>query len=164
MKIIGGVIPCKDRFFLDKALLFVKAGIEELAGKSNGEVTYYDVALQLYSGNYQLYMIYDDKESNTTENQEQAVVIAKVLNGDDAAFVGFLILQFQQTAFHIFMAYSLPQFRHDSDIVGQSWAKVIKQAKLYGAPYISLCTSREFGEMVKRNGFVEQYTHYRLKL
>lgn len=161
MKIIGGIVPCKDRFFLDKALVLVRAGIEEMAARSYGEFNYYDTALQLYAGNLQLYLVYEDK-NNIPDNQEQAAVIAKVISDKQDDYLGFCILQFQATSFHIQMAFLLPQYRDNNGlgILEQGWAKIIAQAKLYGAPSVSLCTTKEIGEMVKRNGFTEQYTKY----
>ena len=155
-----GVIPCKDRFFLDKALMLVKPGIEELVAMNEGEDTYYRIVGDLYSGVKQLEMIFVEAE-NIPADKEQAVVIGKTLQIADKEYAGFVIIEFWQSSLHIYQAYIMPQYR-GIDTLRQAYDNIINQAKLVGAPYLSLCTARNEG--AKHFGFKETYTKYIKKL
>lgn len=159
-KIICGIIPCKDRFFLDKALSVIKPGVEEIVAMTAGEDTYYKVASELYAGIKQLEMIYLDDE-DVPDDKEQATVIGKLLKEPSKDYVGFGILELWANSLHVYQAYLLPQYR-GVHFLQQAYANLEKQARLLGAPYISVCTKR--APEVARFGFVETYTTYRKKL
>ena len=160
MNLIMGIIPCKDRFFLDKALSVVKPGLEELSNQSNGETTYYGIVTELYSGTMQISMAYIDND-NTPDGKEQLTVMQKMLTDAPLDYAGFSIFQLWQNSFHVFAAYLVPQYRNGA-LLRQGFEKVEKQARLLGAPYISLCTREH--ELVKRLGFIETYATFRKKL
>lgn len=159
MKIICGILPVKDRYFLDKSLILVKTGIEELTAATNGEDSYFKVTSDLYSGMKQLELFYEDTE-NTPEDKQQAVVIGKLLN-DSPGFVGYVILELWQNSLHVYQTYLLPQYRV-LEALQQVRGNIEKQAQLLGAPYISLCTNEV--EMAKRFGYIPIYTMLRKKL
>ena len=154
-------MPCKDRFFLDKCLTIIKPGLEEISGLTNGESSYFGITTELYSGTMQLSMGYIDTQ-NVTPDKEQMAVMQNVLSDKpDENYAGFVVLQLLQTSLHVFAAYLLPQFRH-GELLQQGFDNIEKQARLLGAPYLSLCTKEH--ELVKRLGFSPTYTTYRKKL
>jgi hypothetical protein len=163
VKVITGIIPCKDRFFLDAALRILQPSIEELVSRTNGEQTYFGVATELYAGTLQLSMIYLDNQ-NTPPDKEQATVMHKMLAGGDTDYVGFCIFQFWVNSFHVFATYLLPQYRNQG-VLGQISAAVESQAHLIGAPYISVAaTSAEDEGMMTHLGYSKTYTMFRKKL
>ena len=162
MKIICGVIPCKDRFFLDKALVIIQKDVAMLTDLTLGEDSYYKIVSDLYAGIKQLMMVYLDNE-NIIEDRQQAVVIGKMLNGGDKDYVGYGILEFWPTSLHIYQICFVGPYKQSFDILHQAYMEVERQAKLVGAPYLSLCTKDEKA-MALRYGFQETYTMFRRKL
>ena len=164
--LIMGVVPCKDRFFLDKALALVKPGIEEIVAFSDGEDTYYNIVMGLYSGTKQLELIYTDEEGIDVDKQ-QAVVISMLLghNKEEADikknYAGFAILELMPTSLHVYQLYIAPEHR-GLDKLGKVHDIIVGQAKLLGAPYISFVTNELAG--AKHFGFKETYTMFRKKL
>jgi len=159
MKTIMGIIPVKDRFFLDKALLLVKPGIEELVAITNGEDSYFKVTSELYSGMKQLELIYEDTE-DIPDDKHQMAVIGKLLN-NAPGFLGFVIIELWQNSLHVYQTYLLPQYRA-LDVLHQAYTKIESQAKLLGAPYISLCTNEVV--LAQRFGFSPTYSMMRKKI
>ena len=162
MKIIMGVIPCKDRFFLDKALVIVKPGIEHILSLIEGEDTFLKIAIDLYVGGKQLTMVYLDNE-NIPSEREQEHVIKKLLEGGKKDYVGYGIIEFWQTAIHICQINFLPEY-HNVEYLSLAYNKLEKQARLYGAPYISVSTQEQHNEIAKFFGFTAAYTIYRKKI
>lgn len=160
MKISFGIIPCKDRFFLDKALSIIKPGLEEIVALTGGEDTYFKIASDLYSGQKQLEMIYLDIES-VPEDKAQAAVIGKMLGGGEKDYVGFLIIELWPNSIHGYGLYLLPQYR-EQRLLNQIYGNFEKQARLLGAPYMTFCTKKN--DEAKHFGFVETYTKYQKRL
>ena len=162
MKIVMGIIPCKDRMFLDRALLLVKSGIEELAALSDGEYSYYDTVAELYAGIKQIAIIYTIQEE-MPEDREQFTVITRLMSpAYQEGYAGFSIIEFQRNSLHVFQGYLLPQFRN-TGILKQCAEKTEKQARLVGAPYLSLCTAID-EPMLTHFGYKKTYITYRKKL
>lgn len=160
MKLIMGLIPVKDRYFLDIVLPVIRPGIEEIANKSMGEYDYYSVVQDLLSGAMQLYMAYVDHDG-ITEKEFQKAFIGK-LNDPTKDYVGFSIIQLLHTSLHIFQGYVAPEYRN-TDVLGLGFTFLESQAKLLGAPYLSFAGVPEWGGM-KDLGFTGTYQMHRKKI
>ena len=162
MKIVMGIIPCKDRMFLDRALLLAKPGIDELTKLADGEYNSFDVVTDLYVGVKQLEMIYIINE-DVPEDRDQFIAITRLMSPEyQEGYAGFSIIEFQKNSLHVFCGYLLPQFRH-TGIFTQCAEKMEKQARLVGAPYLSLCTAID-EPMLTHFGYKKTYITYRKKL
>ena len=153
-----GVVPCKDRFFLDAALKIIRPGIEETVALTMGENTYYGIVTELYAGTIQLSMAYIDETGAIPEDKEQAAVIHKLLTDGSKGCVGYAMFQLWPQSFHVYQGYLAPEYRNQG-LVAQGMAKFEKQARLLGAPYLSICTKRD--DTMKAFGMTEVYSTYR---
>ena len=161
MKLITGILPCKDRFFLDKALTVIKQPIEELCNLTHGEDDFYKVFQDIYSGIKQLMMVYDDIDNITLKIDEQVAVVGNVLKTAGKNFAGYVLIELWPNSLHVYQAYISPEYR-GMETLRTVYNSVERQAKLLNAPYISLCTKEV--EAAKNFGFIDTYTTLRKKL
>ena len=161
MNLIMGVIPCKDRYWLDLCLPLIRPGVEELAEASQGEFTYYGVASEIFAGTMQLYMAYVN-EDPIPDDKFQEVMVGK-LNTPVKDFAGFVIIQLLPTSLHVHQAYLMPDYRN-KEILAQGAEIMKKQAKLLGAPRLTMCTRSDVAGALMQMGFKETYTTYSCKL
>ena len=160
MKLLMGVIPAKDRYWLDIVWPVILPGVTEVASLSNGEYSAFNVYQELFSGVSQLYLAYLDHE-DTTHDQFQKAWIGK-LNNPHQDFVGFAVIQLLPDSFHIFQAYLMPQYRN-SEAFSICEQFIEKEARKMQAPYLSLRTNPQVVDVAKL-GFEGNQIIYRKKL
>jgi hypothetical protein len=162
MKLIFGIIPCLNRIWLERAFPLITSGIEEIVALACEEDTVLSIKTDIYSGVKTLELIYHDdgnEEAKALSDQEKTIM--KFIKDPAKDFVGFLITQVLKTSFHGFQIYLLPQYR-DLDHLNQVQEHFEKTARLWNAPYASLCTNLD--QAALRAGYTKTYSTFRKKM
>lgn len=160
---IMGLIPCLNRTFIDRVWPVIRSGIQELSQLSHGEWEPYRVWKEVYGGSMHLYMAYADRSGESIDPKRfQEIFVAK-LNEPHQDFAGFAIVQFFETAAHVFAVYIMPQFRQ-TNLWPLGMKFIEDQIKGIGAPYISVSTGLEHKGSLERHGYANVHTTYRKKL
>ena len=159
-KLVVGMIPCFNLFFLDKVWPIIGPGLEELANRSLGEFTPWSIRNKIYLGSLHLYMAYIDQEGTATEDKFQEI-FAERLRTPEVGFVWFGITELRETSFHIYAAYIAPEYR-GFDVVKSAMKYAESVARKAKAPALTLASEKDTA--FKSLGFVETTTNYRKNL
>jgi GNAT superfamily N-acetyltransferase len=163
-KLMIGVIPCLNELFMRAAWPMVKDDVKEMAEASKGEYTDYQVYQAVYYGQAHLYLGFVDRTGQVPDNQAQAFVANKILNGEAKDLAGFMIVRMDATAVHLWQGFVKPEFQGEN-VLELAIEYIKQQAKNTGAPHLSFATYRKGWERAaKKLGFEETYTIFRCRL
>jgi len=148
--------PCLIKPMLDMDWAIVKPYVEELAFKSMGDFTSYSTYKELFIGRATLIIGYLLDE-NDVESFSQGREVEK-------EFVGYIIIKFEETSYHIWQLYILPKYRN-AEYLRDGFDEILKDAKNTGAPTLSVSAIKdEFNNTLNRFGMKETFTIYRKDL
>ena len=120
-KLIVGVIPMKDRMFLDMAWAIIKPHVIELSNSSLNEYDESRVYLEVLDGYSTLFMFYLDDTPGVTLNNLQQVFITKHLETStpEKDFVGYVVVKYDMLgkSMHTWQAYVRDEYRNNKQIL-----------------------------------------------
>lgn len=164
-QLIMGTLPCGTAYepLLRIAWNTIKPYVIELASKTNGEYSEYDVYLKLWNGNCSLHMAYMDDSCKVTEANSGDMVV-KHLSSPLKDFVGYVITRLDEKSVHIWQVVIMPEYQNTNAFkLGYKFLE--DYIKYTGAKEITFSTQREgWHKQCVDLGFAELYTVYRKSL
>lgn len=160
-----GIIPCQNRFFLDRVWPVISPAVDDLASASLEEWTAFRVWREIFAGTMHLYMAYVNNQTLITPEKFQEEFFGK-LKDPAREFAGFMLLQIHlgnETAAHIFAVHIQPEYRQ-SNLLVNGMKFIEREIRNMKAKYISLSTRGEYSEAMRRFGFQETTVNFRKKL
>jgi hypothetical protein len=163
-KLMIGIIPCLNELFMRAAWKMIKDDVKKIADASMGEYTDYQVYQAIYFGSAHLYLGFVDRSGKVPDDQAQAFVSNKLINGEEKDLVGFLVARMEPTSVHLWQGFVKPEFSKEN-VLEMSIEYIKQRSKETGAPSLSFSTFRKGWERISEKlGFVETYTMYRCSL
>ncbi len=160
-KMMIGLIPAFNLFFLNPAWEAIRPGIEELCKNSNGEMEPHKLYMGIHNAQLHLYLIYMDKTGTVTPERFQEAFPEKLRTPKDD-YAGFFIVRLQEDAAHVLAAFTEPAYRQTNIIkLAGDWLE--EQIKKIPFPYLSLATRKELGTHLPP-GWFETTVNYRKKI
>lgn len=168
-KLIVGIIPMRDRLFLNMAWSFIKPYVVELANSSLGEYDESRVYLEILDGNSTLFMFYIDDTPNLTQSNFQKVFITKHLGTTtpERNFVGFVVVRYDINAksMHTWQLYVKEEYRNNKQISEMGIKFLEGHALDIGLTYSTFAASRPaIGALARNMGYSETFTIYRKQI
>jgi hypothetical protein len=162
-RLIMGLIPCQNQYVLNLISPVILPGLKELAEMSLEEFTVGQVMNDILFGGKQLHMAYIDRTGEVKVELQQAQ-FATMLQEPAKDFVGFIVIEpLRSAGFHIYAAYSLPEYRN-TNMLQLGLAYLEGEARKMGSPYISLATRPDVINGIEHFGYKATTTNFRKKL
>lgn len=162
-KLIMGLVPCLNQYFLDMAWKVIKPYVQKIAGMTQGEYDMYKVWQDIYFGQAHLYMCYEYTGDEITVEKFQEKLIG-CLKTPDVGFVGYVVIRFEPKCAHLWQAY-ITEKHQNTDTLKWCFDFTEKVVRDIAAPCITFSTQRKgWSSMCDQLGFTETYTVYRKEL
>lgn len=162
-KLILGLVPCLNNYFLDLVWPVIKPYVTKLAALTGGEYDIYKVWQDIYFGQAHLYVVYETTDADATQDKFQEKIV-KCLQTPEKDFVGYAIVRFEPRNAHVWQAY-ITDKHQNSAALSTAFDYLVQVMKNVGAPYVTFSTQREGWQAISNKlGFREAYTVYRKEL
>lgn len=162
-KLVMGLVPCLNQYFIDKAWKVVKPYVQKIADLTQGEYDIYKVWQDMYFGQAHLYMCYEHTGDDIIPEKFQEKFI-NCLQTPEVGFVGYAIIRFEPKNAHIWQAF-ITEKHQNTDTLKLCFDYIEKVVKDVGAPCLTFSTQRKgWSVMCQQLEFSETYTVYRKEL